>query len=53
MRMKESGLHLVKGGCHEVISNFVAARTDVIPSFSLTYAEGGMASTGSESVSSF
>ena len=51
--MERSGLYLAKRGCDEITSSFVATGTNLLPSFSLTQAEGGMPSVGSESVSSF
>ena len=39
-------------GCDEITSPFVAVRTNLLPSNSLIHADGGMATVGSESVSS-
>ena len=39
------------GGCDEITSSFVATWTNLLPSYSLTHADGGMASIVSESVS--
>ena len=46
-------LYLAKRRCDEITSCFVATKTNLIPSNSLAHAEGGMASTDSESSSLF
>ena len=53
MRMKISSPNLTKRGCDEITFSFFAIRSNLLLSFSLTHAEGGMASAGSESVLSF
>ena len=45
-------LYLTKKRCDETPSDSVTMRTNLLPSNSLTHANGGMASNGSESVSS-
>ena len=51
--MKGLGLYVVKRGSDKITSFFVATKTDLLPSFTLTHTEGRMASTGSKSVFSF
>ena len=51
--LKGSGLFLAKRGCDEITSSFVVLRINLLPSISLTRADGGMASAGSELLSSF
>ena len=48
--MEGSCLHLAKRGCDEIASSLVVTRTNLIPSFSLTHAKKGTASTDSKSV---
>ena len=50
--LKVSGMYLAKRGCEYVTSTFTATSINLILSNSLTYAEEGMASNGSEPVSS-
>ena len=52
VRLKGSGLYLAKRGCNEITSSFVATRTNLVPSNSITHEHGGMVSIGSRSVSS-
>ena len=42
--MKTSGLYIAKRGSNNITSSFAAVRTNLIPSYSLTYAEIGMES---------
>ena len=51
--MKGSGLYVAKRECDKITSSSVATTTNLLPSFSMTHAEGGMARFGSKSVSSF
>ena len=53
MRMKGSGLSLSKRECDGITFSLAVMRTKVITSFSLTHAEGGMASVDSASIFSF
>ena len=46
-------MYVAKRGCDKITSSFVATRTNLLPSFSPTHAEAGLASAGSKSVSSF
>ena len=50
MRLKGQCLYVAKR-CDEITSFFAAKRTNLILSFSLTHAEGGMASNEYDSVS--
>ena len=49
--IKGSILYLAKSGSDNLIFSFVAARTNLIPSYYLTCTEGGVASNGFEVVS--
>ena len=51
-RLKGSGLYLAKRGCEYITSSFVAIRTNILPSNSLTHTDEETASFGSVSVSS-
>ena len=48
--MKGTILYRVERGSNRITSCFLAVRTDLLPSFSLTYAEGGVVSIGSEPI---
>ena len=47
--MKKTGLYLAKRGSYGINSSSVAKRTNLLPSYSLTHAEGGMGYTESKS----
>ena len=49
--MKGSGLYIAKRGSNGITSCCAATRTNLIPSYGLNHAGGGMVSIKSESVS--